>query len=232
VLLMGSTRSGAQELVKKLLFGSLPGMAASYGNQVKVLLVNCRIDRTLQAIMAKALKSLGQNYPTRGYSFEELLSALAEELRNNRVHLVVAFDEVDFLMKVDSSALHAIRRLKEAETCLSFLLISKTLDFMKSTHFDLTSTGWKEVRLQPYNTEELADVIASRSEAFNKGCLDGTCIPLVVDFASKHGDVRYALDLLYKAEKLADGAGSPRVLPEHVRVAIASLLPESSFASP
>ena len=66
VMITGQNGTGKTMLAKKLLLESLPRKAALYGNLVKVLLVNCRIDRTLQAILVKALKSLGQSYPTRG----------------------------------------------------------------------------------------------------------------------------------------------------------------------
>ncbi|MDA4127277.1 MAG: cell division control protein Cdc6, partial [Thaumarchaeota archaeon] len=46
------------------------------------------------------------------------------------------------------------------------------------------------------------------------------------DVAGQFGDARYALDLVYRAGKLADDSESPRVLPEHIRSAKASLPPQ------
>jgi orc1/cdc6 family replication initiation protein len=222
--------SGKTMLAKKLLLESLPRKAALYGNLVKALHVNCRIDRTLQAIMVKALKSLGQSYPTRGYSFEELLTALVEELRSNRMHLVIAFDEVDSLVLSDPSSLYTITRLREmapGSQVLSSLLISKTTDYLKKVDLStLSSLQWNEISLDYYPSEQLADIIASRSEAFNDGCLDDDSIQLVADIAGLFGDARYALDLVWRAGKLADDAESPRVLPEHIRSAKASLPPQ------
>jgi orc1/cdc6 family replication initiation protein len=222
--------SGKTMLAKKLLFESLPRKAALYGNLIKVLHVNCRIDRTLQAIMVKALKSLGQSYPTRGYSFEELLSALVEELRSNRMHLVIAFDEVDSLVLSDPSSLYTITRLRElapGSQVLSSLLISKTTDYLKKVDLStLSSLQWNEVSLDHYPSEQLFDIIASRSEAFNDGCLDDDAMQLAADIAGQFGDARYALDLVWRAGKLADDSESSRVLPEHIRSAKASLPPQ------
>jgi orc1/cdc6 family replication initiation protein len=222
--------SGKTMIAKKLLFESLPRKAALYGNLVKVLHVNCRIDRTLQTIMVKALKSLGQNYPTRGYSFEELLTALVEDLRSNRTHLVIAFDEVDSLVLNDPSALYTITRLREmapGSQVLSSILISKTTDYLKKVDLStLSSLQWNEISLDYYPPEQLVDIIASRSEAFNDGCLDDDAIQFAADIAGQFGDARYALDLVYRAGKLADDSESPRVLPEHIRAAKASLPPQ------
>ncbi len=231
VIVSGPIGSGKSMLAKKL-GESLQKKGALYGNLVKMLQVNCRIERTLQAVMVKALKSLGQSYPSRGYSFEELLSALVEELKNNRIHLVIAFDEVDSLITADPSALYTITRLREiaqGRQVFSSILISKTTDYLKAVDLStLSSLQWNEIKLEPYASEQLMDIITSRTEAFNDGCLDESTAQLAADIAGQFGDARYALDLVYRAGKLADASESPRVLPEHVRSAKASLPPQFS----
>ncbi len=231
VMLSGPNGSGKTMLAKKL-GESLQKKGALYGNLVKMLHVNCRIERTLQAVMVKALKSLGQSYPSRGYSFEELLTALVDELKTNRMHLIIAFDEVDSLITSDPSALYTITRLRETSQdrqVFSSLLISKTTDYLKAVDLStLSSVQRNEVKLDPYASEELLDIIASRSEAFNDGCFDESTMQLAADIASQYGDARYALDLAYRAGKLADASESPRILPEHIRSAKASLPPQFS----
>ncbi len=229
VMLSGPVGSGKTMLAKKL-GESLQKKAALYGNLVKMLHVNCRIERSLQAVMVKALSSLGQNYPSRGYSFEELLSALVDELRSNHMHLVIAFDEVDSLITADPSSLYTITRLREVaqgNQVFSSLLISKTLDYLKAVDMStLSSVQWNIITLDPYSAPQLLDIITSRNEAFNDGCLGDSCMQLAADIASLYGDARYALDLVYRAGKLADMSESPRILPEHIRSAKASLPPQ------
>ena len=224
------THNSGKTMLAKKLGAALEKKALLYGNRVKFLHVNCRIDKTLQSVLIKGLHHLGHRYPSRGFSFEELVQTFFDELKNDRVHMVIAFDEVDSLASSDPSSIYTITRFREVSydtQIFSSLLISKTLDYLKMLDLStLSSIQWNTVSLDPYSGGQLHDILLSRSEAFNEGCLGDEPLQLTADIASVYGDARYALDLLYRAGKLADLADSPLVLPEHVRQAKAFLPPQ------
>jgi cell division control protein 6 len=230
VLLYGPNGAGKTMLAKKL--GQLlEKKAMTYGNRVKFLHVNCRIDRSLVAIFNKALRTLGHSYPSRGLSFEELLQALFEELRRDRLHLMVAFDEVDALVESDPSSLYTITRLREISQdaqVFSSLLISKTQDYVKRVDLStLSSLQRNEISLERYSAEQLYDILSSRGQqAFREGSVDDASLWMAAELASIFGDARYAIELIYRAGKKAEMSDSDKVMPEHVRYAKASLPPE------
>jgi archaeal cell division control protein 6 len=230
VMLCGPNGTGKTMMSKKL-GAALEQKAMLYGNRVKFFHVNCRIDRSLQAILTKGLRFLGHDYPSRGFGFEELLESFLDALNQDRVHIVVAFDEVDALVTSDPSSLYTITRLREVSResqVFSSLLVSKTLDYLKAVDLStLSSLQWNEISLSPYSDEQLYDILCSRSQdAFNDGCVEDDSLQLAAEIASVYGDARYALDLIYRAGRVAEMADSSTVMPEHVRRAKASLPPQ------
>ena len=105
------------------------------------------------------------------------------------MHLVIAFDEVDSLVASDSASLYTITRLREVSQgsqVFSSLLISKTLDYLKMVDLStLSSLQWNSISLDPYSTQQLYDILCSRSQvAFNEGCIDDDSLELAAEIAS------------------------------------------------
>lgn len=228
VLLTGPVGTGKTLLAKKL--GLHLEAASSASRRVRVLHVNCRIDRGLPLVVGKALDYVGLSMSSRGFSTSELLQVLLDALVSRGLHLVIALDEVDSLVSKEGlEVIYFLSRLREVakEQCLSTLLISKDLSYLVGMDNSTYSSLQKNVvRLPPYTEEQLYTILRERAaEAFKEGAVSDSSLRLAASMAADQGDARYAIELLYRAGKMADLRGDGRVLPEHVRLARSSLPP-------
>jgi len=156
--------------------------------------VNCRIDRSLVAIFNKGLRALGHVYPSRGLSFEELLQAMFEELRRDRAHLMVAFDEVDSLVESDPSSLYTITRIREISQdaqVFSSLLISKTLDYVKMVDLARSALcSGTRYRSSPTRRAALRHTPLEEASRRSRRSVDDGSIRMAAELASIYGDAR------------------------------------------
>ncbi len=74
-----------------------------------------------------------------------------------------------------------------------------------------------ELVFDPYDADQLREILANRTDAFEDGVLDPDVIPKVAALSAKeHGDARKAIDTLYEAGRLAEKNGTDTVTVDHV----------------
>ncbi|QLH80018.1 hypothetical protein HZS55_14700 [Halosimplex rubrum] len=76
----------------------------------------------------------------------------------------------------------------------------------------------QELNFDPYNANQIQEILRGRDDAFRDGVLTDEVIPLVAAFsAQEHGDARKAMRLFRTAGELADREGADMVEEDHVR---------------
>jgi cell division control protein 6 len=225
VLLVGSVGTGKTALCK--LFGRRLMEAVNFARYVHI---NCRIHPTLSSILKKVVESLGAPLPVRGLSTEELGGRLMDLLEKKRVLLVIGLDEFDGFLRNDPQGVYKFLRLGEERQELariSTIAVMRNVEIMDQLDEALRSMFQAGVMyLDEYSADQLSDIVDYRSsEAFHEGVLSEDAKSLIVDIAAERGDARYAVELLWRSGKYAENEGSPRITPEHVRKAAASIYP-------
>jgi cell division control protein 6 len=194
--------------------------------------VNCRRRSTTSSALLEVINHFDPAFPDRGFSTTEMLEQLSKQLKRNRTHLIVVLDEVDVLVKRDSSDLvyHLTRFNEEGKSGpygVSLMLVSQEnvrlyMDEGTKSTFKQTNT----LKLEPYGKEELSSIAEQRVDmAFHPNTVRDGVVDLVADQASEEGDARFAIELMHKAGQRADERGEDEVLPEHVREAKAHIHP-------
>lgn len=232
VLITGSVGVGKTALAMR--FGrGLESEAKKRGMGLRYVHSNCRKQRTPHALLQEVVGNLPHlRLPPRGFSSGELLREIVRYLDAHDEYLTLALDELDFFIRINGpDLLYALTRPAEelgAPNRISLITIARDESFLRSLDVGTQSTFLHNIiRLDRYTAAQLVDILRLRiREAFRAGATESDAIELIADIASRWGDARFALELLWRAGMIADGQGAGVVVPEHVRMAKAEVYPE------
>ncbi|MEM3365233.1 MAG: ORC1-type DNA replication protein [Candidatus Methanomethyliaceae archaeon] len=230
VTLVGDVGVGKTAVAKR--FGStVESLAKERGLNLRYIHVNCYKDRTLFLVVRKVAQQLIPGLPERGFSAQELFGTVWQTLEGENSYLLLALDEIDFLVANEKDApLYFLTRVADEyigrPQRLSLILITRNLDFISDLDRSVQSTLLHNIiRFDRYTSEELYDIIKMRSqESIKEGAVSDEVLSMIAEIAGPRGDARYALELLWRSGKYADAEGSSKILPEHVRRAQSDVL--------
>jgi archaeal cell division control protein 6 len=226
LLLYGKTGTG-KTAVARLVVEKLQAQDAS--RQVVTCYVNTRISSTEYRTLAKISESLpiadDKKIPGTGLSIGAVLERIFNTIRDNKVHLILVLDEIDYLVNAyGDDVLYQFTRAGENVEPGYFTIVGISNDLKFKDDLDprvLSSLGEEELVFPPYTTEELRAILTARSKlAFRPGVVPNPVLNLCAALAgSEHGDARRAVDLLRVAGEIAEREGIHRVTEDCIRKA-------------
>ena len=232
VLITGDVGTGKTVLAQR--FGT-DLVKAARGRKVNLhyVHVNCREAKgSLFMILKRVLTQFEPEFPKRGFAPEELLHTLMDMLDDKNMHLILALDEVEHLIRVEESTpIYNLTRIQEERVGkpirLSLIFILRELEYLQKLDRSTIDTLQRNiVKLDKYSSRQLIDILQDRvSLAFKENAVTDEALELVADVGGQSGDARYAIELLWRAGKYADSEPSKRVLTDHVRKAAGSVYP-------
>ncbi len=232
-------RSGSGKTVTSRKFGSYV-RAASKG-RVEFVHVSCALHRTSFSVLKTIGLSLGLPVPRRGFSSEELLELILDDVATKDKYAIIALDDVFYLLNYSGpDSIDALVRLGEEYSGrgyrFSLLLISQSESFMDQLNRGVKSSlGSAVIEFPPYTKDQIFEILLNRArEALKDSAYTEEILEMISDVAgvdpedqvksALRGDARYALDILWRASKLAELNASPRIMPSHVREAVMQTL--------
>lgn len=182
------------------------------------------------------LQQAAPEVATRGESESEMLRRLAKYLRRERKFLLLALDDVDYLVRrskekaEEGGVVFDLTRLNEMymgdyPNVIGVIFIARDSSFKKLLDPSERSTlGNIVVKLSSYDSDQLKDILNERvNEAFSPGAVEDEILEFVADSAAgksyNPGDCRFALDILLTCGLIADAEEAETVSVEHVRKA-------------
>src|SRR6266571_3075141 len=226
VLITGDIGTGKTVLTQR--FGTdIQRTAKTLKLNLAYIHVNCREYRgSLFMILKRVLQTFTPQFPQRGFSSEELLHILLDQLEDKKLHVILTLDEADSLIKTEGqTSLYNLTRIQEERpgrpVRLSLILVVRELRLLETLDRSTLSTLQRNiVRLDKYTSPQLETILRERIElSFKDGTVPETLVEFVADMAAEQGDARYAIELLWRAGKYADSEGARELKPDHVRAA-------------
>src|SRR5881409_2379205 len=226
ILVTGDIGTGKTVLTQR--FGTdITRTAKTLKLNLQYIHINCREYRgSLFMILKRVLQNFTPTFPQRGFSSEELLQILLDQLEEKNLHIILALDEADMLIKAEgSTSLYNLTRIQEERPGrpirLSLILVVRELRLLETLDRSTLSTLQRNiVRLEKYSSSQLESILRERAElSFNDGVVPETLVEFVADMAASAGDARYAIELLWRAGKYAESEGARELKPDHVRAA-------------
>ena len=175
-------------------------------------------------ILHEIIRCFKSDFPSRGYSLDELKHILTGILERRKTRFLLILDDLDFLLhNSGSEGWHTLQEVLKSTVFDSTLTLTiyilndinhvKNLGFMEQIMIENMS-----LNLRGYSESEIREIIGFRAnlafkgDALERGFLDGVTEYTV----SSGGNLRYALELMLKAGEIAELNNSRRVGLNHL----------------
>ncbi len=232
ILISGNTGIGKTATIK--IFGNmLQSTAHKRTINIKYVHINCRKERTSYKVLISIIRSIESNFPKRGYSPQDLLETILNILQHKNLHLLLVLDELNYLINKDGDLIYSLTRLyDDSYNCpqrISIIGIVRDLSCLNNLDSSTISTLQNNIiKFNKYSVEEINDILEYRirlglkSDTVNKDLLK-----MLSEITYEKGDLRYGLNILWKACKIAENKQLNYLSTECLRLANQELVPYS-----
>lgn len=209
VLITGKTGIGKTATVK--LFGNMLIEASiKRGIQINYVHINCRKERTSYKVLIKIIHSINKNFPKRGYSPQDLLEVITEYLNTHDLHLLIVLDELSYLIQNGGDLIYSLTRVNDdlmnAKQRISIIGIVRDIFSINSLDVSTMSTLQRNIiKFEKYSKKQIFDIMKYRAKiSLKENTISDDILEMVMEVVYKVGDIRYGLNLLWKASKFAE----------------------------
>lgn len=234
ILITGKTGIGKTVTVK--LFGEMLIKAAKKRQiSLNYVHINCRKERTSYKVLIKILRSININFPKRGYSPQDLLEIINDYLNTHNLHILLILDELNYLINKDNDLIYSLTRLNDdsfnAPQRVSIIGIVRDVSCINNLDNSTLSTLQRNIiKFDNYTNEQIYDILKYRADiSLKNNTLSDDLLETISDVVFMKGDIRYGLNLLWKAGKIAENKSLHSITPECIRLATEDMVPFSTL---
>jgi len=171
--------------------------------------INCWEYNTRHAVLSKILNELGGIAPRRGIATDEVYERFESQIKKANQIPIISLDEIDQLLIKDGSFL--LYDLLRCGAKLGIIAISND-PFIGRLLDDRvkSSLANEEIHFKPYTSREILEIVKERMRlGFRAGKIEEGAAKAVAEFTEERGgDIRLALECLWKCGRIADQKGT------------------------
>ncbi len=228
ILIYGKTGTG-KSLVSKYVSRQAREKAREVGREVALVIVDCSQYDTETKATRRIAQSLAKNedikidIPESGIGSSRYYDYIWRILDESYDGVILILDEVDMLNKSDNLLMQFSRAGENEKTDANIGLIctSNKIDYKDTMGMRAQSSlQERELTFDPYDANELREILENRKDAFEEGVLGEEVIPLSAALAAQeHGDARKAMRIFSRSGEVAEEKDSETVKESHVKEA-------------
>ncbi|MFX1325887.1 MAG: Cdc6/Cdc18 family protein [Promethearchaeota archaeon] len=234
ILITGKTGIGKTVTVKK--FGEIL-LEASIKRDVKIKYVhiNCRKERTSYKVLIKIIREINDKFPKRGYSPQDLLEILVDFLNHQNTHILIVLDELSYLINKSEDLIYSLTRINDdslnAHQRVSIIGIVRDISSLNNLDYSTASTLQRNIiKFGNYSKTQICDILTYRNGlSLKENVISDKLIDMIAESTYTNGDIRYGLNILWKATKIAENRNLKRISVECVRLGSQELVPFSTL---
>jgi cell division control protein 6 len=233
ILITGKTGVGKTVTVKS--FGKMLIDASIKRHlKIKYIHINCRKERTSYKVLIKIVRALNNSFPKRGYSPQDLLEIIMEHLNNKEQHLLITLDELSYLINNGEDIIYSFTRLNDdsinSYQRISIIGIVRDITCLSNLDASTMSTLQRNIiEFKNYSREEVFDILKYRASiSLINNVVSDDIMDMITELVYQNGDIRYGLNLIWKASKIAESRNLRHLNPECVRLGNQDLVPFST----
>ena len=228
VLITGKTGLGKTITVKA--FGKilLDASIRMKRKEIKYVHINCRKELTSHKVLIKIVRSLvDDKFPKRGYSPQELLGIIIDDLKKNDYHVLIVLDELCYLISNREDLIYSLTRLNDDslnnQQRISIIGIVRDISSLdekfrskifQSKIFPIIELS-NVIEFKSYSREDIFDILKYRARvSLIDNAISDDILDRITEFVYKKGDIRIGLKIMWKAAKIAEKKGLKHISVE------------------